>query len=163
MTLVIRAPYRRYCPGDSRTAGWLINFPLPGQDRDGRSAAWNPEVEVSDGDDELRFRVDLGETKREDIDVRVADGVLTLNGSQTKKHRVEREGQVWLQEYRASFCRSFVLPESIQPDRTEATFAGGVLEVSMSKKESREKPHRIEVRSAGEGARKVQINREPES
>ncbi len=163
MTLVIRAPYRRYCPSGSRAAGWLVNFPLTRQDQDRRSTAWNLEVEVSDGDDELRFRVDLGETKPEDIDVRVADGVLTLNGSQTKKRRVERGGQVWLQERRASFCRSFVLPESAQPDRTEAAFAGGVLEVWMRKEESREKPHRIEVRSAGEGARKVQINPELES
>ena len=70
---------------------------------------------------------------REDIALKVDNGVLTLSGErgseaeskESKVHRVER--------YHGSFLRSFVIPENVDASRVSARYKDGVLEVTLPK------------------------------
>jgi len=83
------------------------------------------------------------------IEVKVADGVLTMKGEK-QEEKEEKKKDYYLQERSfGSFQRSFELPDSVDPDKIEASFKKGVLTVKMPKKVEAQKPaKKIEVKAA---------------
>ena len=68
------------------------------------------------------------------IEVKVTDGSLTIKGEK-QEEKEEKEKDYYLQERRyGSFERSFELPESVDPDKIEASFKKGVLTVTLPRK-----------------------------
>ena len=84
-----------------------------------------------------------------DIEVKVTDGSLKIKGEK-QEEREEKERDYYLQERcYGSFERSFELPESVDPDRIEASFKKGVLTVTLPKKAEAQKPaKKIEVKAS---------------
>ena len=92
---------------------------------------WLPKVDVFEKDNRLFTRVDLPGMKKEDVKVEVTDGHLTLSGE--RKHEAEdKKDNVYRTEREyGSFYRAIPLPEGVKLDEIKATFADGVLEVSI--------------------------------
>ena len=82
------------------------------------------------------------------IEVKVADGRLTIKGEK-QEEKEEKEKDYYLQErHYGSFERTFDLPETVEPDKIEASFKKGVLTVTLSKKVGAQKPEKkIEVKA----------------
>ena len=101
-----------------------------------------PAADIYETPDEWVVLADLPGVSREDVDVRVVDGVLTIEG---------RTGETPVQdalytEYRLRrFLRQFRLGEEVDPDRIEAELKNGVLTVHLPKIEPL-KPRQIEVK-----------------
>jgi HSP20 family protein len=94
-------------------------------------AAWSPKIDVVERDNRLVTRVDLPGMKKEDIHVEVADGQLAISGER-KQEREEKKDNVYRSEREyGSFYRAVPLPEDVKPEDIQATFADGVLEVSI--------------------------------
>jgi HSP20 family protein len=93
--------------------------------------AWTPKVDVFEKDGRLITRVDLPGVKKENVTVEVADGHLALSGE--RKHETEeKKDNVYRSERQyGSFYRTVPLPEGAKLDDVKATFADGVLEVSV--------------------------------
>lgn len=107
-------------------------------------------VDVVDKDKEIQIRAELPGMEEKDIDVRVSDGMLTIQGEKKEeKEEGEAEGRYYLSERRyGSFQRSFQLPDGVDLDSIEAKFKNGVLTISLPRtKEAQEKSKKIEVRS----------------
>jgi len=110
-------------------------------------ADWMPTVDISETDHAYVIKAELPEVKREDVKVRVEEGVLTLSGERRqekeekgkKYHRVERSY--------GSFVRSFALPESVDENGVQAEYKDGVLSLHLPKAE-KAKPKAIEVKVA---------------
>lgn len=111
-----------------------------------RVEALVPPVDIVEDDDRLTISIDLPGLTREDVDVTVNDGVLTVRGERTLEvrkddprrfHRIERSY--------GSFSRSLALPPNVESDKIEATFRDGVLTLTLPKTEAA-KPRKIEVR-----------------
>ena len=109
-------------------------------------ADWHPAVDVSEDETSYTITADLPEVKKEDAQVRVKDGVLTISGErkreseETKKkyHRVERSF--------GRYTRSFRVPENVEPKDIKADFKDGVLKVVMPKSALPEPDeHHVEV------------------
>jgi HSP20 family protein len=86
---------------------------------------------VFEKDGRLITKVDLPGMKREDVKVEVTDGHLTVSG--TRKSEVEEKKDDFYRcerEY-GSFYRAVPLPAGVKLDDVKATFADGVLEVSV--------------------------------
>lgn len=106
---------------------------------------WMPAIDVSSTPEEYAVTAELPGMKKEDIKVRVKDGVLTLAGERHQEkeekgkrfHRVER--------YYGSFLRSFTLPEDINEQKLVAEFKDGLLTVRVPRAEV-QKPKAIEVK-----------------
>jgi HSP20 family protein len=86
---------------------------------------------VFEKDNRLFTRVDLPGMKKDDVKVEVTDGHLTISGE--RKSEVEDTKDQFYRSERTygSFYRAIPLPESVKLEDVQATFADGVLEVSV--------------------------------
>lgn len=110
-----------------------------------------PAVDVVDKDKEIQIRADLPGMDEDDIEIRLSDGLLTIQGEKKEeKEEGEKEGSYYLAERRyGSFQRSFRIPDGIDTDKVDAAFKKGVLTVTLPKtKEALAKVKKIEVNKA---------------
>ncbi|HEX2264782.1 MAG TPA: Hsp20/alpha crystallin family protein [Solirubrobacterales bacterium] len=112
------------------------------------SRRWIPAMDLVETEDDLVLRADLPGLDRDDVDIEVKDGVLTISGERKAQHEEKREGFHRVERSFGRFSRSLELPKGVDPDSIGASFERGVLEVRMPKPAER-KPTRIEIR-AGE-------------
>jgi HSP20 family protein len=105
---------------------------------------WLPAVDISETDTAYHIDLEIPAIARDDVNVAVKDGVLTVTGERKvekqtdgKTHRVERQY--------GKFARSFRLPENVDDGSISAKAKDGVLYVVVSKKEQ-EQPRQIEVK-----------------
>jgi HSP20 family protein len=108
-----------------------FRWPSFGQVATSESAAWTPKIDVFERDNRLVTRVDLPGMKKEDVSVEVTDGHLALSGE--RKHEKEEKKDNFYRSEReyGSFYRAVPLPEGVKLEDVKATFADGVLEVSV--------------------------------
>jgi len=85
--------------------------------------------------------------KKEDIDISVEDGVLTLRGER-KYDRKEGEGNdLRIESFYGTFSRSFSLPENVDAGKISAEGKDGILRIRIPKTEARKsKPLSIQVK-----------------
>ena len=92
-----------------------------------------PAVDFVEHDDAFEMTADLPGLDEKNIELKVANGVLTIKGEKTED-KEEKEGDFHLRERRfGSFERSFHLPEIVDTDKIEASFKHGVLTVKLPK------------------------------
>jgi HSP20 family protein len=98
-----------------------------------RTAAerWAPQIEMSQQNNELVVRADLPGMKRDDVNVDVTDGAITISGERKQEQQSERGGVYRSERTYGSFYRSIPLPEGAITDQAKATFKDGVLEIRM--------------------------------
>ena len=111
-----------------------------------------PKVNVAETDKTFEITAELPGMDERDVDVSLADGVLTLKGEkkEEKEEKEEKEDKNYYLVERSygSFQRSFRLPENINEDKVSAEVTKGVLKVTL--------PKRSPVKKTG-GARKISI------
>jgi HSP20 family protein len=109
------------------------SFRLPAMKamKDAHVAAWAPKVDVFEKDNWFVTRVDLPGVKREDITVEVFDGHLALSGTRTWEKEGKKENVYRTEREYGQFYRVVPLPEGVTFEGIKATFADGVLEVSV--------------------------------
>jgi len=137
------APWRAFDELQDRLRRWVFGEFVPPTTLS-EMMAWTPAVEMAETDDELLLSVELPGMKREDIQVTLDDGVLTIRGEK-KEEREEKEKRYHLWERRyGTFERSFTLPRSVDPKGIKARFEDGVLKIEMPKSRQA-RGQRIEV------------------
>ena len=95
------------------------------------AAAWAPKIDVFERDKHLVTRVDLPGLKKEDVHVEVTDGHLALSGERKHEKEEKKENVYRTEREYGSFYRAIPLPEGVKLEDVKATFADGVLEVSV--------------------------------
>jgi HSP20 family protein len=94
-------------------------------------SGWSPKIDIFERDNRLVTRVDLPGTKKEDVSVEVTDGHLALSGER-KRETEEKKDNVYRREREyGRFYRAVPLPDGVKLEDVKATFADGVLEVSV--------------------------------
>ena len=93
--------------------------------------AWSPKVDVFEKDNRLITRVDLPGMKKEEVKVEVTDGYLALSGERKRETEEKKDAFYRSEREYGSFYRAVPLPEGIKLEDIKATFADGVLEVSI--------------------------------
>jgi HSP20 family protein len=99
------------------------------------NADWQPAVDISEDDKEYLVTADLPEVKKEEVQIGVENGVLTITGERKsevdekdekkKYHRIERRY--------GRYVRTFRLPEDVDEEKIAADFENGVLRVHLPK------------------------------
>lgn len=93
--------------------------------------SWAPKVDVFEKDNRLVTKVDLPGLKKEDVKVEVTDGHLAISGER-KRETEEKKDQFYRYEREyGTFYRTIPLPEGVKLEDIKATFADGVLQVSV--------------------------------
>jgi HSP20 family protein len=94
-----------------------------------------PKVDVIDREDEVLVRAELPGVEKQDVNVMLADDVMTIK-AESQRETKEEKGELHRSEiYRGSFQRSFTLPASVDESKAKATMKDGILEVVMPKVE----------------------------
>lgn len=106
-----------------------------------------PAVDIAEKDNEYEVTAELPGMEEKDIDVKFADGVLTIKGEK-KEEKEEKKKDFYLSERRyGSFQRSFQVPAGIDADKIEAKFVNGVLTVRLPKTpEAQKAEKKIEIK-----------------
>jgi HSP20 family protein len=116
-----------------------------GQTDQGRR--WVPPIDLVEADDHFVLEADLPGLSEGDVNIEVQDGTLTISGERQAEHKQREKGWYRIERAFGSFNRSLTLPDGVDPDRIEASFSNGVLEVRIPKPEER-KPRRISISSS---------------
>ena len=101
-------------------------------------------VDVYETDDKLVIKARTAGVNREDLDVSISEGILTISG--TLSSGDESDATNWhIQEcYWGEFSRTIALPVTVKEDEVKAVLEDGVLTVSFSKIKQ-EQAKRIQV------------------
>jgi HSP20 family protein len=92
---------------------------------------WAPKIDVFERDHQLVTKIDLPGLKKDDVKVEVTDGYLAISGER-KNESEKKEDNVYRRERSyGSFYRAVPLPDGVKLEDVKATFADGVLEVSV--------------------------------
>jgi HSP20 family protein len=111
------------------------------------SRRWVPAMDLVETEAHLVLRADLPGLSREDVEIEIKDGVLTVSGERRADHEEKSEGYFRVERSFGRFSRSLTLPKGVEADSVAAEFEDGVLEVRIPKPEQR-KPHRVEIAGA---------------
>jgi HSP20 family protein len=107
-------------------------------------ALWYPDVDVSETANAVVVRAELPGMTRKDIAIAIQDNVLTIQGEKKRKKKTKNENFYRVERSFGQFYQSFTLPAVVEQDKVKATFAHGVLTISLPKTEDA-KPHRIAI------------------
>ena len=119
-----------------------------GQTDQGRR--WVPPMDLVEAEDHFVLKADLPGLAESDVNIEVQDGTLTISGERKAEHEQREKGWYRIERSFGSFNRSLTLPDGVDPDRIEASFNNGVLEVRIPKPEER-RPRRISISGSGNG------------
>ena len=105
---------------------------------------WSPALDVYEGKENFVVQAELPGLKREDIEVSLHEGTLTISGERKAEKRHE-DAEV----YRAERCierfpRTIGLAATVATDKVKASYTDGVLTVTLPKTEEA-KPRKIDV------------------
>lgn len=107
-------------------------------------AGWSPSTDIVEEEGRFLVKLDLPGMKREEINVKVANGALTVTGE--RKHESEsNKGYRRFERSYGQFTRVFTLPETVDGQKIEADYQDGVLTVAIPKSEAA-LPKEIEVK-----------------
>ena len=109
------------------------------------SGTWAPPVDIyQNGDQELVLKAELPDMTREQIDITVDNGTLTIKGEKTLTPDVKEEQFHRIERRYGTFSRSFSLPQTVDPNKVSADYKQGVLTVRLPLREEA-KPRSIKV------------------
>ena len=122
------------------------------------TGTWVPPVDIVESKDKISLRAELPGFKENQVELTVEDGVLTLKGerkfeketSETNYHRVERSY--------GSFLRSFTLPSNVDQAKIQASFADGILQVDLPKREET-RPKQIKITAGPAAGKEIDVRK----
>src|ERR1041385_4333704 len=109
------------------------------------SGNWAPPVDIyQNGDHEVVLKAELPDMTREDIDITVDNGTLTIRGEKKLSNEVKEEQFHRIERRYGVFSRSFSLPQTVDTGKVGADYKNGVLTVRLPLREEA-KPRQIKV------------------
>ncbi len=127
---------------DEFSHGW----PMMWQRTPEEGMGWAPNIEVYDKGDKLVVRAEVPGIKKDDLDISVSGDMLMVSGERKTQSEVKEEDYFRSELSYGKFARSIELPATVDPDRIEATYDNGILEITMNKTEEA-KPRKIEIKA----------------
>jgi len=115
-----------------------------GADTGPEAAVWTPRADVHESDEAYVIFLNIPGVKKDDVQIAVQDGRLTITGDTPVQGVKEDMHVVRTERLTGSFYRSFALPQKIDDNSIEAEYRDGVLKVFVPKAEE-SKPRRIQI------------------
>ena len=94
------------------------------------ASAWVPTTDIFVRGDQLVIRIELAGVDPENIDLRFANGVMTVSGNRDGEFGSAPEPTFYVRErFYGAFRRSITLPEGTRRDQIQAGFDDGLVEI----------------------------------
>jgi HSP20 family protein len=96
-------------------------------------SGWFPPMDVVEKDDQVVVKMDLPGLTKQDVEVSLVNNVLTVRGERKQEEEKKDDNFYTCERVYGRFERTIELPVSVDPDKVEATFKNGVLEIRLPK------------------------------
>ena len=110
-----------------------------------------PRIDIADSKDAIDLTAELPGVDEKDVDVTLADGVLTIRGEKKAERDEKNKDKNWhvVERSYGSFSRTISLPFDPDSAKVKAKFEKGVLHIHLPKPaEVAKKQQKIEVKKA---------------
>jgi HSP20 family protein len=104
---------------------------------------WSPSLDLYQSNDNVVAVVELPGMRKEDIDISLHDGTLTISGER-KRDSTGGDKAERTERYVGTFRRSIALPTRVDAGKVSAMYQDGILKVTLPKAEEA-KPKQIQV------------------
>lgn len=104
---------------------------------------WTPALDLYQTNDDIIAVVELPGMRKEDIELSLHDGMLTISGERKDETR-EDDKNARTERFVGKFRRSISLPTRVDANKVNATYKDGILTVTLPKAEE-VKPKQIQV------------------
>jgi len=117
----------------------------------GRHAAHEMKTDVHEHEDHYEVDIDLPGFKKEDIQLKLEQGVLTVNAAKNvEKNENDNKGKLIRQErYSGALQRSFYVGEELTEEDIGAKFENGVLSLNIARHDQKKLPEKKYIQIEG--------------
>jgi len=98
-----------------------------------------PAIDLYEEKDQIVIKAELPGMSKDDIQISLQDNVLVIRGEKKKEDQDEGKDYYRSERVYGAFIRTLPLPAEIDPDRIDAKFKNGVLEIRLPKSEAAKK------------------------
>ena len=148
MTLVRYNPNRSYLSMQD-TMNSLVNalFNTELSNVESENGEYAPRMDMKELEDAYTVKLTMPGIDKDNIDISLTDGVLTVKGETKEDDEKDGENGKWLvrEHKHFTYYRSVRLPSEVQADKAEAEYKNGVLLLTLPKAEE-VKPKSIPVK-----------------
>jgi len=104
-----------------------------GSNEERRVYDWAPAADVSETDKEYLIKAELPEVRKDDLNITVQEGVLTLAGERRQEQREDNEKLHRIERFHGTFSRRFTLPDDADERGISAESKDGVIVIHIPK------------------------------
>ncbi len=122
---------------------WWMRAPLRRAARE--VVRFTPDIDMSETDKDYRVTAELPGLSKDDVQISLDEGVLTISGEKREEKKEEKENYWRMERSYGSFVRRVPLPSGVNEDAIEASFKDGVLTITLPKTEEA-KGKKIEIK-----------------
>jgi len=108
-------------------------------------SGWTPALDVFEDKDNVIVKAELPGMKKEEIEVSLHDGTLSISGERKNESKFEDAEIYRAERFVGRFQRSVSLPTSVASDKVSAQYKDGILTITLPKTEEA-KPKQIDVK-----------------
>ncbi len=117
--------------------------------RDGAMLTAMPRFDVAEADGAYMITAEVPGLDEDDLDITLADGVLTIRGEVKDEHEEEKKDYFLRERRYGSFSRSLRVPDTVDLDHIKAELKKGILKITLPKTaEARKRERKIRVKAA---------------
>jgi HSP20 family protein len=107
-------------------------------------SGWTPALDMYEDKDNVFVKAELPGMKKEEIDISLHDGRLTLSGERKTEDKFEGAEVYRSERFVGRFQRTVTLPAPVAADKVKAQYKDGLLTITLPKTEEA-KPKQIDV------------------
>jgi HSP20 family protein len=105
---------------------------------------WTPALDLYQNADNVVAVVELPGMSKDDIEISLHDGTLTIGGERKAKCESNGDSATRTERFTGKFRRTITLPTRVDANKVNATYKDGILTVTLPKAEEA-KPKQIQV------------------
>ena len=125
----------------------VLNLPFPHLFDNGHQEPWQPHTDISETDAAYIVEVDLPGMAMHDVSVELEGTTVVIAGTRQSIHPGGVHHQARIERPCGTFRRAFTLPTAVKQDEVQATYANGVLTVTIPKADAA-RPRHITIQAA---------------
>ncbi len=107
-------------------------------------SGWTPALDLFEDNDNVYVRVEVPGMKKEDIDLSLHNGTLSISGERKSEDAFKDADVYRAERFFGRFQRTVTLPTAVSADKVKAEYKDGILTVMLPKAEEA-KPKQIEL------------------
>jgi HSP20 family protein len=120
-------------------------WPFQSQENGALTSSWLPATDVFEDKDAVKIVAEVPGVQPEDVKISLENNLLTIRGEKRQQAEETTERVHRYERTYGSFERAFSLPTTVDPEKIVASYANGLLTVTIPKAE-RARPREIPVK-----------------